>query len=229
LLSRLVSGARFSLALSALAVVLSVTVGTAYGLIAGYAGGALDSLMMRILDACLSIPRVLFIIALVTVWHPVPFWRLVVLMGATGWFGVSRLVRAETLVLRRSPLVEAANALGASTPRILWRHVLPNVAAPAIVFATLSVGSTIVLESGLSFLGAGLRPPTASWGTIFSDGMDAPGNAWWVLVFPGLAILVTVLAFNVLGDALRDVLDPRQLHGSRTALETNAATPPENG
>jgi peptide/nickel transport system permease protein len=234
LLSRMVSGARISLALSLLAVGLAVTIGTAYGLVSGYAGGAVDAVMMRVIDACLSMPRVLLVIALVTVWNPVPFWGLVLLMGATGWFGVSRLVRAETLILRQSVFAEAATALGAPTSRILWRHILPNVAPPIIVFAALSVGSTIVLESGLSFLGAGMRPPTASWGTIFNDWMDSPGNAWWMLVFPGIAILITVLAFNVLGDALRDVLDPRQLHGSRTAPENvtdvpSSATPSENG
>lgn len=209
LLSRVLSGARISLGISALAVALAVTVGTAYGLVAGYVGGRLDTSMMRILDAFLSIPRVLLLIALATLWKPMPFWEVAILIGATGWFGVSRLVRAETLAMRHATFVEAAQALGASTPRTLWRHILPNIAAPVIVFATLAVGNVILLESGLSYLGAGTSPPTASWGAIFYDGMDSSSSAWWVLLFPGMAILVTVLAFNTLGDALRDVLDPR--------------------
>ena len=220
LLSRVVSGARISLGISALAVALSVTLGTAYGLVAGYTGGVLDATMMRILDGFLSIPRVLLLIALVTVWpRPMPFWTLAVLIGATGWFGVSRLVRAETLTMRRAAFIEAAEALGASATRTLWRHILPNVAAPVIVFATLAVGNVILIESGLSYLGAGTAIPTASWGAIFFDGMDSSAREWWVLLFPGLAILVTVLAFNVLGDALRDVLDPRQLHASHPPTE----------
>lgn len=220
LLSRVVSGARISLGISAVAVALSVMLGTAYGLVAGYAGGLLDATMMRILDGFLSIPRVLLLIALVTVWpRPMPLGTLAVLIGTTGWFGVSRLVRAETLTIRRATFIEAAEALGASTARTLWRHILPNVAAPVIVFATLAVGNVILIESGLSYLGAGTSIPTASWGAIFFDGMDSSAKAWWVLLFPGLAILVTVLAFNVLGDALRDVLDPRQLHASHTPTE----------
>jgi peptide/nickel transport system permease protein len=224
LLSRVVNGARISLGISALAVALSITLGTAYGLIAGYTGGMLDATMMRVLDGFLSIPRVLLLIALVTVWHPMPFWALAVLIGATGWFGVSRLVRAETLSIRHATFVESAEALGASTMRTLWRHILPNVAAPVIVFATLAVGNVILIESGLSYLGAGTSIPTASWGAIFFDGMDSSASAWWVLLFPGLAILITVLAFNVLGDALRDVIDPRQLHASHTPPDAAATT-----
>jgi peptide/nickel transport system permease protein len=209
LLSRVVFGSRVSLGISAIAVLLSVTIGTAYGLVAGYSGGALDGAMMRILDGFLAIPRVLLLIALATIWQPMPLRTVTFLIGATGWFGVSRLVRAETRTIRHATFVESARALGASTGRTLWRHILPNIAAPIIVFATLSVGSVILLESGLSFLGAGTAPPTASWGAIFFDGMDSSTRAWWVLLFPGLAILITVLAFNALGDALRDALDPR--------------------
>jgi peptide/nickel transport system permease protein len=224
LLSRVVKGAQISLGISVLAVVLSITVGTAYGLISGYAGGWLDTAMMRILDGFLAIPRVLLLIALATIVQNMPLWKLVLLIGGTGWFGVSRLVRAETLVLRQSTFIESARALGASDVRTLWRHIFPNVVTPVIVFATLSVGNVILLESGLSYLGAGTRVPTASWGAIFNDAMYSAGNVWWVLLFPGLAILVTVLAFNVLGDALRDVLDPRHLHASQTPPNVRAAT-----
>jgi peptide/nickel transport system permease protein len=224
LLSRVVSGASISLGISAIAVALSITVGTAYGLISGYAGGRVDAVMMRVLDGLLAIPRVLFAMALVILWAPMPILAFALVLGATGWFGVSRLVRAEVVSMRRAVFVEAAHALGASAARTLLRHVLPSVAAPVIVFATLSVGNVILLESGLSYLGAGTRPPTPSWGALFSDAVGSSLSVWWVLVFPGLAILVTVLAFNVLGDALRDVLDPRQLHASHTPPDADAAT-----
>lgn len=224
LLSRVVTGARISLGISALAVALSMTVGTAYGLVSGYAGGWIDAAMMRILDGFLSIPRVLFLIALWTLWTPANVWGVALLIGATGWFGVSRLVRAEILALRQATFIESARALGASPLRMMWRHLLPNVMTPVIVFATLSVGNVILIESGLSYLGAGTRPPTASWGAIFNGAMNAAPNAWWILLFPGLAIIITVLAFNVLGDALRDVLDPRHLHASHTPQIAQAAT-----
>jgi peptide/nickel transport system permease protein len=136
------------------------------------------------------------------------------MIGVTGWFGVSRLVRAETLAARRLDYVEAARALGTSDVRILWRHLLPNVAAPVIVSATLAIGNVISLEAGLSYLGIGAHEPQASWGSIFFEGVAFFAGNWWVVFFPGVAIVLTVLAFNVLGDALRDVLDPRQLHGS---------------
>lgn len=215
LLARVLCGARISLGISTLAVVLSMTLGTAIGLVAGFVGGTLDTVLMRLLDAFLSIPRVLLLIAVLSLWNPVPLSGLIVLIGATGWFGVSRLVRAETMTARHLEYVDAARALGASDARILWRHLLPNVAGPVIVAATLSVGNVIVLEAGLSYLGVGARDPTASWGSIFLDGVDFFPDIWWVVLFPGVAIVATVLAFNVLGDALRDVLDPRQLHGAR--------------
>lgn len=211
-LARVLSGGRISLAIGTLAVVLSSTLGTAYGLVAGYVGGRTDNVMMRLLDAFMSIPRVLLLIAVLTIWHPVPLAGLIVILGVTGWFTVSRLVRAEARLARGAEYIAAARALGASDVRIMLRHLLPNVAAPVIVSSTLAVGNVIALEAGLSFLGVGAQPPTPSWGSIFLDGIDAFTHAWWVVVFPGIAIAVTVLAFNVLGDALRDVLDPRQLH-----------------
>ena len=213
-LSRVLSGARISLAIATLAVVLSMTVGTAYGLVSGYVGGRTDAVMMRILDGFLSIPRVLLLLAILTIWSNVGLTGLIVLLGATGWFGVSRFVRAETLAARRLDYVEAARSLGATDARVLWRHILPNVLAPVVVNATLSVGSVIVLEAGLSYLGVGAREPTPSWGSMFLDGVSFFAGNWWAVLFPGIAIAGTALAFNVLGDALRDVLDPRQLHGS---------------
>ena len=212
LLARVLCGARISLAVGVLAVMLSVTIGTVYGLVAGYFGGRIDNVLMRALDGMLSIPRVLLLIAILTLWNPVPLAGLIALLGATGWFGVSRLVRAETLSAKHQPYIEAARALGASHWEILMRHLLPNVATPVLVAATLGVGNVIALEAGLSFLGVGAHEPTPSWGSIFLDGVNFYADNWWVVLFPGIAIVATVLAFNVLGDALRDVLDPRQVH-----------------
>jgi peptide/nickel transport system permease protein len=211
-LTRVLCGARISLVVATLAVLLSMTLGTAYGLVAGYVGGRIDNAMMRILDGLLSIPRVLLLIAVLTLWHPVPVAGLIILLAATGWFGVSRLVRAETVTAKHLDYVAAAQALGASDIRILWRHLLPNVIAPVLVAATLAVGNVIALEAGLSYLGIGAKAPAASWGSIFFEGVEFFAGNWWVALFPGIAIVATVLAFNVLGDALRDVLDPRQLH-----------------
>jgi peptide/nickel transport system permease protein len=221
-LARVLVGAAISLSIGALSVLFSTLVGTSYGMIAGYTGGRTEVIMMRALDGLMSIPRVLLLVAVLTVWRPgLP--GLIFLIGATGWFTVARLVRAEVLTIRDSDFVVAARALGASSRATILRHLLPNVAAPVIVSATLGVGNVILLEAGLSYLGIGAQKPTPSWGSIFLDGVDYGLAAWWVLLFPGLAIVATVVSFNVLGDALRDVLDPRQLH-ARYAPE-----PLENG
>jgi peptide/nickel transport system permease protein len=220
-LSRVLFGARISLAVAALSVLLSTTVGAAYGLIAGYVGGRVDALMMHALDALLSIPRVLLLVAVLALWQPVPLYGLILLLGLTGWYGVSRIVRAEARAARSREYVVAAEALGASHTRIVLRHLLPNVAGPIIVAATLGVANVIVLEAGLSFLGVGAREPHASWGTIFFTGSSSLVDTWWVAVFPGAAIITTVLAFNVLGDALRDVLDPRHLPRADTRRDTD--------
>ena len=216
-LTRVLNGARISLTVATLAVLLSMTLGTAYGLVAGYAGGRLDAVMMRVLDGFLSIPRVMLLIAVLTFWHSLGLTGLILLLGTTGWFGVSRLVRAETRTARHLEYVDAARALGAPSSRILWRHLLPNVIAPVTVAATLAVGNVITLEAGLSYLGVGAHEPAPSWGSIFLDGVNFFAGNWWVAFFPGVAIVATVLAFNVLGDALRDVLDPRQLHPTRSS------------
>ena len=215
LLSRMLFGARISLSVALLAVLLSATVGTAYGLTAGYFGGRIDAVMMRLLDACLAIPRVLLLVAVLALWSPVPLGALIAIIGLTGWFEVSRLVRAEVMSVMRREYLLAARALGTPGFRIVWRHVLPNVLNPIIVAATLGVGNVIMLEAGLSYLGIGARAPTASWGSIFFDGSDAFQATWWIALFPGLAIIVTVVAFNVFGSALRDALDPHQLAGDR--------------
>jgi len=213
-LSRTLHGARVSLAVATLAVLLSATIGLTYGLVAGYFGGRTDGIMMRLLDAMLSIPRLLLLMAVLALWAPAPLSALILMLGLTGWFAVSRLVRAEARSLRQRDFVMAAHALGARPHEIIVRHLLPNVLAPVIVAATLGIANVIILEAGLSYLGIGTREPTASWGSILRDGSDAFGSAWWLMFFPGLAIVVTVLAFNTLGDALRDALDPRQLPGA---------------
>ena len=211
LMTRVLFGARVSLSVATLAVLMSAVVGTLYGLVAASAGGVLDAVLMRMLDAMLAIPRVLLLIAILALWNPVPLPMLIVLLGLTGWFDVSRLVRAEALALRERDFVVAARSLGAGGGRIMLRHLLPNVLVPVIVATTLGVGNIIVLEAGLSFIGIGAREPVPSWGTLFYDGTEAFVGTWWAALFPGAAIVVTVLAFNIVGDALRRLLDPRHL------------------
>jgi peptide/nickel transport system permease protein len=210
-LSRVLFGARVSLSIAFAAVALSISFGILVGVIAGYLGGAVDAVLMRLVDAALAIPRLLLIIAVVALWGSVSVVTLTVLIAGVGWFSVSRLVRAETLAVRDRDYVVAARALGTPPWRIVLRHVLPNVIGPGLVAATLAVGNVILLEAGLSYLGIGVRPPTASWGSIIQDGAERVSDLWWLTVFPGLAIVVTVFACNALGDALRDALDPRQL------------------
>ena len=154
------------------------------------------------------------LIVVIALWGEIGVVFLTLLIAAVGWFTVSRLVRAETLAIRDADFVVAARALGVPSWRILARHVLPNAVGPAIVAATLAIGNVILLEAGLSYLGIGVRPPTPSWGSIIQDGAERVSDLWWLTLFPGLAILITVFACNALGDALRDALDPRQLHAS---------------
>jgi peptide/nickel transport system permease protein len=221
-LSRMLYGARISLAIAFAAVSLSMTFGIMLGAASGYAGGAIDAVIMRFVDAALSIPRLLLLIVVIALWRDIGVVPLTLLIAAVSWFNVSRLVRAETLVVREQDFVVAARALGTSPPRILLRHVLPNVAGPGLVAATLAIGNVILLEAGLSYLGIGVRPPAASWGNIIQDGAERVSDLWWLTLFPGVAIVVTVFACNALGDALRDVLDPRQLESSRNHHDTPA-------
>ncbi len=220
LLSRVLYGTLVSLSVATLAVLVSAVVGTLYGLVAATAGGVGDVVLMRALDALLSIPRVLLLIAILALWDPVPLWMLVVLLGITGWFEVARLVRAEALAAREREYVAAARSLGATGVRIMFRHLLPNVLAPVIVTTALNVGNVIVLEAGLSFVGIGAREPAASLGTMFQDGTEAFAGTWWGALFPGGVIVTIVLCFNVVGDALRSSLDPRQLGAARLGTHT---------
>ncbi len=209
ILSRVGSGGRISLTVSALAVTLAIFLGALVGGLAGFYGGWVDGAFMRIVDGALAIPRLFLLLLLVAVWEQMPLGALVLVLGATGWFGTSRIVRGEVLRLREAEFVFAAKALGAGPGRIIFRHLLPNVAGPLLVAATLGVGDVILLEAGLSFLGVGVRPPTPSWGGMILDARSLLTTAPWASIFPGLAIVVTVLAVNLIGDALRGALDPR--------------------
>jgi peptide/nickel transport system permease protein len=208
-LARVVAGARISLSVALLAVMLSVTIGATVGLVSGYWGGVVDAALMRLVDGALAIPRLFILLLVLAVWERVPVVALVLLIGATGWFATSRLIRAEVLRLREETYVRAAEALGASRRRIIFRHLLVNTAGPLLVAATLGVGDVILLEAGLSFLGLGVRPPTPSWGGLIMDARPVLESAPWVGIFPGVMITLTVLATNLVGDALRDALDPR--------------------
>jgi ABC-type dipeptide/oligopeptide/nickel transport system permease subunit len=189
---------------------VSLTLGVAYGAIAGYAGGALDAVMMRVLDAFLSIPRLLLLLGVLVAW-PLHFsiGALVVFLGLTGWFGLSRIVRGQVLALKHAEFVTAAHALGASRRRILWRHLLPNIVSPIVVAATLGVAHVIVLEAGLSYLGIGVPQPLASWGTIILDVADQIATFWWISLFPGLFMVLTVMTLNILAEALSEAHERR--------------------
>lgn len=208
-LSRVIYGARLSLMIGVLATIVSLTVGVAYGAIAGYAGGVLDAFMMRVLDAFLSIPRLLLLIGVLVAWPRLSIGALVVFLGLTGWFGLSRIVRGQVLALKHAEFVTAAQALGASRRRILWRHLLPNLVSPIVVAATLGVAHVIVLEAGLSYLGIGVPQPLASWGNIIQDGSDQVATLWWMALFPGLFMVLTVMTLNILAEALSDAYERR--------------------
>lgn len=207
-LSRLLYGARVSLSIGFVAAGISITIGTALGAAAGYLGGWVDTAIMRFVDMVLSFPRLVLLIAIIALFQP-SIYLIVAILGLTQWPQSTRLVRAEILSLREREFVQAGRALGYSRVRVIGRHLVPNALAPVIVAVTLGIGDTIVLEAGLSFLGLGVQAPTPSWGTMIADGRDNLLGAWWISTFPGFAIVLTVLAFNLAGDGLRDALDPR--------------------
>jgi len=206
--SRLVYGARISLAISVLAALLGAAVGVAAGLIAGYAGGRSDLVLMRIVDLNLAFPLILLALAVVALLGA-SLRNLVFVMAITTWMIYARVVRGMTLALRDQELIQAIRALGARDARIIVRHILPNVLPAVMVIWTLEVARVILMESALSFLGLGVPPPTPTWGRMLAEGRDYLTAAGWISVFPGLAIMVTVLGINFLGDGLRDLLDPR--------------------
>jgi len=210
ILSRLLFGARFSLSIAAVAVLVAITVGTAVGLVAGLAGGLVDAFLMRSVDAALAIPRVFLLIVVLALWDTGGLTALVLVLGLTGWFPTSRLVRAEVLSLRQRDFVLAARGLGLPRWRVAVRHVLPNAVAPIVVTATLGVGHTILIEAALSFLGIGVRPPLPSWGNMIADSQAFLATAPWLATVPGVAVVATVMTFSILGEALRDTIDPRR-------------------
>ena len=208
--SRLVYGGRVSLAVGASAMLIAVSAGTAVGAVAGYYRRWVDAALMRLVDVGMAVPRIFLLLAAAALWERVPVGALVLLIGATSWFSTSRLVRAEVLSLRARAFVDAARSLGAGSPRVIFRHVLPSAVAPIIVSTTLGIGNVMLLEAGLSYLGIGVHPPMASWGNMIADAQDQIATAPWASLFPGLAIAGVVMALTAVGDALRDALDPQQ-------------------
>jgi len=208
ILSRIMYGSRVSLLVGTVAVGIGALVGVSLGLLAGYFGRWVDGLIMRIADIQLSFPFILLALAIIGVLGA-SLRNLVLVLGLASWMFYARMVRAEVLSLKEREYVTAAKAIGAASPRVIVRHVLPNVAHIVVVIATLEVARMILMESALSFLGLGVQPPTPSWGGMLNDSQLYMATAWWLTAFPGLAIVFTVLAVNLLGDVLRDVLDPR--------------------
>lgn len=208
--ARLVYGARVSLAVGLVSQCIAVTLGVTLGLLSGYYRGWVDEVVMRLADVTLAFPTLLLLIAMSAALQP-SMGVVFVTIGVVGWAGMARLVRGQTLVVRDLEYVQAARALGARNPRIMLRHILPNVVGPVVIAATLGIAGAIMAEAALSFLGLGIQPPTASWGSMIADGrdLDQLRNAPWTSLAPGLAIGAAVLGFNLLGDALRDALDPR--------------------
>ena len=206
--SRIIYGSRISLSIGFVAVGIAVLIGVFFGAVAGYYGGRLDAILMRFVDLMLCFPTIFLILAVIALLEPSIF-NIMVIIGATGWMGVARLVRAQVLTLKERDFVAASKVMGAKDAWIISRHLVPNAMGPVLVSATLGVGGAILIESALSFLGIGVQPPTPSWGNILMDGRSTLGVAWWLTVFPGLFILFTVLSYNILGEALRDTLEPK--------------------
>lgn len=207
-LSRMIYGSRVSLFVGFVAVSIATIIGVFLGAISGYYGAAVDNVVMRLVDIMLTFPSFFLILAVIAFIGP-SIWNIMVVIGVTGWMGVCRLVRAQFLSLKEREFVVAAKSQGASDFRIIFRHVLPNAMAPVLVSATLGVAGAILLESGLSFLGIGVQPPMSTWGTILTSGKDNIEIAWWLSLYPGLAIFITVMGYNLLGEGIRDSLDPR--------------------
>ena len=207
MLSMMVHGARYSLSIVSLAALVSLVIGVALGLLAGYLRGWVDELAMRLADIQLAVALVVLVIAIVAVLGP-NFTNLVIVLGLAGWAPFARLVRGAVLSLREKEFVEAARALGAGPVRIMGRHLLPNTITPIVIYTTFDLARLLLLESSLAFLGLGVQPPTPSWGSMISDGRQYLFEAWWDAALPGMVIILAVLAFNFVGDGLRDAIDP---------------------
>ena len=206
--SRLLYGARISLSVGFIAVIIATFIGIILGSVAGYFGGVIDNILMRFVDIMLCIPTLFLILMLIVFLGPSIF-NVMLIIGLTSWTDLARMVRAEFLSLKNREYILAARSAGASNSRIIFTHILPNALSPVFVSVTFGVAGAILLESGLSFLGLGVQPPTASWGNILTTGKDYIEVAWWLTAYPGLAIFITVMSYNLLGEGLRDALDPR--------------------
>jgi peptide/nickel transport system permease protein len=207
-LSRVLYGSRVSLAVGFVSVGIAAAIGVLLGAAAGYHGGMVDNIVMRLVDLMLVFPRFFLLLAVLAFLKP-SIWTIMTVIGLTGWMGVARLVRAEFLTLREREFVIWSESVGAGALRIIFRHILPNAVAPILVAMTLGIPAAILTEAGLSFLGLGVQPPYATWGNILNDGRDYIEIAWWLTLYPGPAILVTVLSYNLVGEGIRDALDPR--------------------
>jgi peptide/nickel transport system permease protein len=208
LLSRVIYGSRISLSIGFVAVLIAVGLGTLIGLMSGYFGGRIDSLLMRFVDLMLAFPN-LFLVLIIIALFGNSIFLIVLVLGLTGWMGVSRLVRGHILSLKEQEYIQAARAIGFGSWRIMMRHLIPNCLTVIIISATLRLGNIILIEAAMSFLGLGVQPPTASWGSIVNEGRDLIATSWWISTFPGLAVVLAVVSLNLLGDALRDAFDPR--------------------
>lgn len=206
--ARLLYGARVSMSVATLALAIAVTIGSTVGIVAGYFGGWLGSVLMRLVDMVLSLPMVLIALALAIALGP-SFTNMILVIGFLIWPNLARLVRADTLLLRQQEFVRYSRAIGVPDWRIILRHVIPNIVGTLLVAVALEIPHVILVEASLSFLGAGIPPPSASWGAMIADGRALIATGWWIALFPGLAIIVTVVSFNALGDWLRDHFDPR--------------------
>ncbi|OPY90166.1 MAG: Glutathione transport system permease protein GsiD [Syntrophus sp. PtaU1.Bin208] len=206
--SRMIWGAGISLKVGFVATGIAILIGTILGAVSGYYGGWVDALIMRFVDIMLCFPTFFLILAVIALLEP-SIWNIMIIIGVTGWMGITRLVRADFISLKERDFILAAKTIGASDLRIIFVHMLPNAMASVLVTATLGVAGAILTESALSFLGIGVQPPTPSWGNILTAGKDNIDIAWWLSVYPGLAILLTVLGYNLLGEGIRDSLDPR--------------------
>jgi len=211
--SRVLFGARVSMVIGFIAVGIAATLGTTLGAVAGWFSGWIDRVLMWVVDLLLSVPRLVLLLAIVGLFRPQgqqAIFLIVVVLGLTGWMGVSRIVRSQVLSLKEQDFIQAARALGMGSGRIIFKHLIPNATAPVIVYSSLAIGTTMLAEASLSFLGLGVQPPTSTWGTLVADGRHKLQIAPWIALFPGLAIVLAVMSFNLLGDGLRDALDPRQ-------------------
>ena len=212
--SRVIYGSRISLLVGFVSVGIATLIGIMIGAVSGYTGGIIDELIMRFVDLMMCFPTFFLILAVIAVLEP-SIWNIMIVIGLTNWMGIARLVRAEILSIKNKEYVLAAKAMGFPKRRIIFGHVLPNALSPVYVVATLGIGGAILTESALSFLGIGVQPPTPSWGNILTQAKDTIEVAWWLSLYPGLAIFLTVMGYNLLGEGLRDIFDPRRRFEAR--------------